>query len=507
MVRRKFKIYSAIDPNFEKTVSADEYEKYLSCKFWKSSKKEAYIFFCLYFASVPCGSNVVLAMLSGQLFKANNIDGMFDEVDEAIGIYRQNREDKRLLEYSKYKKIMIKADKQGESYPSLGLIDDVISWAQQNEVINIKTAALIEENLANTRQSIFRSEHVVDDSFIIEIVGLLLDREAFIFYNDAQELFFPNKNMQHELKKEKIPALSSFDEEYSYFRTESLLKWLMQNGYVSKQLTNTFRKLKIDSLKENHARYTGRLYSLQSLIQQGGDRGDILNMVLTEDNAIYIKYPRDLLLWRHVYLEEIEKTYAPQRYAGLGQLKKFKTDDCLQCHHGGLTVDMLLYQEDPKHDFTSNTSEQGCNVELVQTEEEAHYGLQPYVKIPYSKLSFIITDDNFVFLDDILSGIVSKASSFNTISTSIRVSNKTKQQRNHGLHDLIKETFVHNRSITNKEMWKKLEQKANDNDLIQAITSWSARSARIVWISQHGNEQTMSKKTFLNIMSYLRTQK
>ncbi|WP_347251495.1 hypothetical protein [Legionella sp.] len=91
-----------------------------------------------------------------------------------------------------------------------------------------------------------------------------------------------------------------------------------------------------------------------------------------------------------------------------------------------------------------------------------------------------------------------------TLSDDKVSSNAKRQQRSHGLRELIKEIFYKNQSISNKEMWKKLQQKANDSDLIQEVTSWSAHNAHIAWISQYGSERRMEKKTFITFMSVLR---
>lgn len=125
-----FKIYSAINPGNEKIVSASERKKHLQCKFWKASKKEADIFFSLYFIHVFVGfpGNIV-AILSGQLFKTNDLENTFREIKELETIYRQNLADERLSKAPKYKKIIetIITD-ENVSYPVLD------SWKQLSYV-------------------------------------------------------------------------------------------------------------------------------------------------------------------------------------------------------------------------------------------------------------------------------------------------------------------------------------------------------------------------------------
>lgn len=89
MADKKFKIYSVIKPSIEKNVSAEELEIYSRCKFWKTSRKEADIFFSLYMIRVNFGfpGNIV-AILSGQLFKTAGINNLFCEIKKLEDIYR-----------------------------------------------------------------------------------------------------------------------------------------------------------------------------------------------------------------------------------------------------------------------------------------------------------------------------------------------------------------------------------------------------------------------------------
>ena len=107
MTNKKFTIYSSISPNIEKIVSASERKKYLCCKFWKASKKEADLFYCLYFLPVYYGfPGNIASILSGELFKTNEIGNTFDRIKELETIYRDNPTDERLLTASKYKNIL-----------------------------------------------------------------------------------------------------------------------------------------------------------------------------------------------------------------------------------------------------------------------------------------------------------------------------------------------------------------------------------------------------------------
>lgn len=411
MTNKKFTIYSSISPNIEKIVSASERKKYLCCKFWKASKKEADLFYCLYFLPVYYGfPGNIASILSGELFKTNEIGNTFDRIKELETIYRDNPTDERLLTASKYKNILetIITD-NNISYPRYGLIDDVIDWAQLKKITTPKNAILAKNKLSETRSSILTNGNAAETNFVVELIELLLKKHSFIYYDDAQALLFPDKELIFELKEAvtsgKIQAFSSLNGEYYYFHTNELIKWLMQNNHLSQALTNEFFALKVESIKENIFTYEGTFNSLDKLTQQGLDRNTLLAEALKGSSLVYLKYSRNLLRWRQ-YLSSTQNQslscdlYAIQRYDGLGQLKRYKTDDSFQCQFGGLTIDMLLYKEFPEHHLHKEKPSIACEIELVPTQEEFEHGLQPYIKISSHNLRTSITDNDIMIMTE-----------------------------------------------------------------------------------------------------------
>lgn len=457
MADKNFKIYSAIKPSIEKNVSADELEKYVRCKFWKASREEADLFYCLYIIPVHFGfpGNIV-AILSGQLFEPGGLYNLFDEIKIMENIYRSIELPQEQIAVSIFTEQALKRfivclydsgidlkqsaifilgkllylvhgvgpiffkiinaiiTDNNESYPLYGLIDDVVNWAKLKNIIDVETTNLIEKEIATTRITVPNN---TEESFLKEIIELLIDHHVFIFYNDAQALLFPEYNLLAELKEavlsEKIRAYSSLNEEQFYLHTTTLLKWLMQKGYILEPLTDAFRKIKIELIKESMIPYDGRFNSLQKLIQQGADRDDLLYEALHE-KPLYWKYPKDCKCKRNldnscictngVRWEESKpwikhNLTATQRLDGFGQLKKNESDDTFGCGFGGLTINML------RHNKLLKTTINHYRIELVPTQEEIIYGLQPHIKVSQSELMTAIADDRLGFLEeDILSG-------------------------------------------------------------------------------------------------------
>ena len=403
MADKNLKIYSAIKPSIEKNVSGDELEKYVRCKFWKASREEADLFYCLYMIPVQFGfPGNIIAILSGQLFESGGLNNLFDEIKILENIYRSIELPQKeivvpIFTEQALKRFIVCLYESGiglkqsailipgkllylvrdigpiffkiidaiitdnnESYPLYGLIDDVVNWAQLKNVIDVETANLIEKKLATTRITVPNN---TEESFLKEVIELLIDHHAFIFYNDAQALLFPEYDLLAELKEavlsEKIRAYSSLNEEHFYLHITTLLKWLMQKDYVSKPLTEAFKKIKVELIKESMIPYDGRFNSLRKLIQRGADRDDLLYEALHE-KPLYWKYPKDCKCKRNmdnrcicnngVRWEESKSWVkhnitATQRLDGFGQLKKIESDDTFGCRFGGLTINIPQFQE------------------------------------------------------------------------------------------------------------------------------------------------------------------
>ena len=412
MIIKKYVIYSAIKPHLTKEVSARERAEYLKCKFWKNSKHEAWMFFYCYFPPSAAPSLCrLLLVLSGRLFKLKGFDEAIITAWNLSAQYGRNVLDINLIDDPKYKKIIEAFD---DSYPREGLLDDIILWAKDKKLITNAHVTALRKNIESIRSSTWNHD-AVSEAVLMETLNLLIENNLHtpILYSDSRQLLFPNYDLLDELQ-EQAYHLSNSD--YFYFGASSLMKWLIQQGYLSDQLTKKFRALKVESIKESAVTYRGRFNSLQKLIQQGADRDDLLFEALQE-KPLYWKYPIDCKCKRNmdsrcicnngVRWEEIKpwvkyEITAKQRLDGFGQLKQHENDDTFLCRFGGLAIDMLRHNKLPK------TAINHYQIELVPTNEEIIYGLQPYIKVSQNELMMAIADDRIGFLEADVQSLVRK---------------------------------------------------------------------------------------------------
>lgn len=415
MTKKKYEIYPVVPPHNPKTVSARVRTQYLNCKFWKSSKNEAEIFFYLYFLS-PCfwPIDLTVAILSGELFKISDTNELLEKIRQILQIYKQNPKHSHSSDNKKYVKL-ISAIMEDDSYRNLPVLDDVIDWAVSKQYITPRTKRLLLDELAKTRLDVFKNTKNITDGFLKEQLDLLLNAQVSffghtcIFYNDAQELLFPEQNLLTELKNEAVQANATLNQQYIYFEIRELLKWLMQKNYLSNQLTEKFRAIKIESIKENLISYTGCFNSLHDLIKQGVSRDRLLQEALN-GRPLYWQYPmscqceKDIdnhcicnegLLWVEEGFEWIENPFVEtKRLKGYGRLKNNHGNNQLSAYLGGLTVEMLRHHKSP-------TTTINCfRIDLVPTKAEINEGLQPYIKVLKEELAIVTADDRIGFLED-----------------------------------------------------------------------------------------------------------
>lgn len=517
MAIKRYTIYSTVPPYEAKIVSASERKQYLNCKFWKPSKREAEIFFYLYFLP-PCywGMDVVVAILSGAIFKANSTEHILKNINELYEIYKKDPNNDHLLNGKKYTNL-IQAIEADSSYRNFSVIDDVVDWACSKKIINPKTEKLIRLELVKTRVNIFK-ENVTND-FLNEQIHLLINSgHTCIFYNDVQALLFPEHDLFAELKEEaessdRVMANASLNRKHIYFEIKILLKWLMQKGYLSEQLTEAFRPIKVESIKENIVPYIGRYNSLHKLIQQGADRDDLLYEVL-QGKPLYWKYPIDCkcrkdidnycicnhgVLWRANRSSVKHQVTATRRWDGFGQLKQNVSDDTFGCRFGGLTVDMLRHNKLPQ-----KTSGTYYEVELVPTKEEVVCDVQPYIKISHDELIAAIADDRLGFLEDITLHQVNAPDNAKN-SPKIKKDKKKSPTR---LQLLIQKKLIESEDKTPEAIWKIIKKERDFYLWIDLIDPWSdGRSATIKWGTRKITDKTLSRAAFETYVSKLNTGK
>lgn len=404
MKHQKYKIYSALHPSIEKTVSLKERIKYLRCKFWKSSKEDAEFFFNFYLGPVVYELHRPVGIISGQFLRKNNGDDVYGKIRKSVDLYRLNPKDKYFDRYFKHKLILDAiCGSSVANYPKGNLIDDVLNWAFQNQLINNSDFCLVQQSISAARMKSFKNKDVPKE-LCLEIIHIFLNKDRYIYLEDIPDLLFCNSELMLKIntavKAGEIIAISSRDDCINYVDMRSLLKWLLLNNLAHESLVQEFLYLKIEAIKENKVDYNGTFHSLSKLIKQGSDRNDLLSDALNKNVLVYLKYPRDYLHWRErvsaTTCSNDKKDYSEHRYHGLGQLKIRKNEDTHLCQFGGLTVDMLLYGEHPIHGLSKSIPNVEYEIEFLCTEDEFNIGLQPYIKIPKNEIGEILSDDNLI---------------------------------------------------------------------------------------------------------------
>ena len=256
---KKYTIYSAIKPHLTKEVSVRERKEYLKCKFWKNSKHEVWMFFYCYFPPSAAPSLCrLLLVLSGRLFKSKGFEDTIITAWNLSDQYSRRVLDINSINDSQYKKIIEAFD---DSYPREGLLDDILLWAKNKKLITNTQAVSLRKNIESVRNNIVNHE-TLSEVVLLDTLNLFIENNLCtpISYHDAQKFLFPNHDPLDELR-DMAYHLSNSD--YFYFGTSSLIKWLMQQSYLSEQLTEKFRVLKIESIKESIVTYRKRFNSFQ----------------------------------------------------------------------------------------------------------------------------------------------------------------------------------------------------------------------------------------------------
>jgi hypothetical protein len=406
MGNEKFTIYSAINPHIQKDVSIHKYKEYLKCKFWKASRHEAWMFFYCYFPppAIPSLCRLLL-ILSGRLFNAEGFDEALARAWNLSEKKLRFQIDIKAVDDPKYKKIIKALDEH--PHPKDSLIDGIVSWAISKKLISDKQAAALKKHIESIRSTALNHVDISEEILLCTLSSLVENNlNTIIMYHDVKELLFPNHELLDEIKHKAYPLS---DSEHFYFNTRSLMKWLMQKGYLSEQITEAFRSIKIESIKENLVPYEGHFHSLQKLMQQGHDRDDLLYEAL-QGRPLYWKYPMDCkckrnlnehcscnngVRWEKNSLGVKYDIAAEKRLDGFGQLKKNENDDTFGCLFGGLTIDMLRHNKLPKTSITHYT------IELIPTKEEIAHDLQPNIIVSKTELIATIANDRLGFLENV----------------------------------------------------------------------------------------------------------
>lgn len=395
-------IYFALHPLTEKTILLKDREQYLSCKFWLATKREADIFYAYYPGSVYAELHRIVGILSGWLLKKDDLMHAYSQLTKVIDAYRFWRADKvnRLFKRLPLFKKILDGMTQDKSYPVENLLDDVLDWCQNKQIIDELSTNQIRQKIDDTRCHPYLNNNHISTEDLFEIIKLLIEHNCSLLYNDAKILLFPKKELLPQLSaavmRGEILARYSVSKNIYYFDTCSLIKWLIREKLLSVEMVNQFSSLAVEAIKEGVVDYEGPFNSLKKLIELGTDRNDLLLQARKREIILSLKYPRKYLNWREnwgkLLVVTCKEYFASQRYDGLGELKVAKAEDSFRGQFGGLTVDMLIYGETPEY----CTSKPVYEIELVPTRAEYDVGLQAFITIPPEEIKKILADENLI---------------------------------------------------------------------------------------------------------------
>ncbi|MGM9454744.1 hypothetical protein ACTAZI_15580 [Legionella bozemanae] len=519
MVNKKYTIYSAIDPDIPKEVSARERKEYLKCKFWKYSQQEAWIFFYCYFPPSACPSLCrLLLVLSGRLFKSKYFDEAIKTARNLSAQYCHGTLDINSIEDSEYKKIISALD---DTYPQFGLLDDIILWATDKKLITNVRANSLRKKIELTRGDILNHENISEPVLLATLKRLIENPiRTPILYQDARKLLFPAHTLLDELKDQSEYLLNN---EYFYFKVKPLIKYLMQKDYLSEQLTKEFKSLKIESIKENQTIYNGCFNSLQDLIKKGASRDSLLQEALN-GKPLYWQYPincqckKDIdnycicnegVRWEESFEWIKHPIVEAKRFKAFGRLKiNHSNDNGLGAYFGGLTVEMLRYHQLPQ------TTLNYFRIDLVPTQEEIDYSRQPYIKVLKDELMTVIADDRIGFLDDISLKDTTQTIP-QEIETKIHPSLKPNKRETvrrskepNRLQLLIQEYYQNLDNKIPEFIWKSMRKDKERYIWIEYFPPWKEdRSTAIKWGTRQKNGRSFTKASFENYVSKLNTGK
>lgn len=371
-------LYSAINLSHTIAILKTNKEEYLNCKFWKETKEEAFLFSDLYRGGAQYETHRTIAILSNDVLAVQNLSRLYLATVWLITLSVKIPSSALALLVLNLLKLMYWFDElsdfisRDKSYPETLLIDDVLIWAENNNLISAERLRAIRKKITKVRGAVFSSKNVVEE-FRINIIQLFInDAYGSIFYEDAKELLLLEESKLPKLtaaiNSGEIIAHFSKNEHIFYLDMKSLLKWLMRQGYFPETWIEHFRNIKIESLNDT-ANPTPHTFTLEQLRQ-------FLRKYYPYNEDIYYHVSQGIY---HAYINmkdgatcfyiennqpiQIENNLYKTRYVGLERLLSPSTDP--------YQITKKLLDE-----TTIKASKCASFICLDSTKEEVSFGLQ-----------------------------------------------------------------------------------------------------------------------------------
>lgn len=396
MKKNKIKLYCAIFPVTEIEVDTKEKEIYLSCKFFKATKKEAELFATFYMGLFSDSESParLIAILSGDIFDETDIETIVEKAD--ISLIQSLGNNLSLIENKHHRKLISAMRDLNNRYPKNAVLDDIIDWATQLKLIKSKMANAIFNEIEKTRSPVVLSS--ISDELRIKLIELFLARESnYILFSDAKELLFLSDDSFKELQKNQIiETYCPKNIKNPFFNFKRLLKWSMRN-HLPANIESQFPNVKRESILET-TYPAPKLWTLSQLRDYlknyAPDDLDIHYHVTHKNYEAYLNIRDDQ---RCIFsennknaLRHRDKTTYQKRYKDLEKIKSPLVDEnkILKKLLDGIVVKANEYQRSVALDVTDD--EYNSDVErfyLLRTSNPDYHG-----EIRSDDLRFIVDE-------------------------------------------------------------------------------------------------------------------
>ncbi len=408
-------------------ISKSEKQKYLDCKFWFETEKEAQIFTAYYFAPLLSDLGRAVGVLTGVYLTTKDFPQTLDILQLALGLYvvlpgyyssfnLRNATEEQINEAQAYQEtieLLIQAHKDGEINLQTDVIDELLIWASKQEYFDKKIIQSAHEKIKEVREKPVFIQSLPSNVENFYILKPLLQKMWYISYEDIEAILFPDQDylpiLKQAIVEEKLgSAWADIDGEQSnyYFSPQNLIFWLINHEKLPLWQVEEFPDLTVQVLEQSAVECSMEFISIASIIKKlrSIDRDDILRISNEDIISVYLRHPPD-------YSKIVKNTSQNKTdsndveitlYKGMGRLQK-KNDDSQDKSDGNITLHDLFFNEKPSHDMAKYRSSIECKIRFVSTALAVKYGYQFIAKIPQNEISEWVNDNNLMIkLEDVL---------------------------------------------------------------------------------------------------------
>ncbi len=422
MSRKKCKIYPVAPGMKPLEILTSEREIYLSCKFWKKTRKEAYLSLIYYIPLLDDAGGRSLIFISQKCTK-NNVEKLCSQSYELLRSLSPKSTHKACKKLLNAKK---KLNDTRLNYPELrknnklNTIQDLNNWAKDFVVCSTEIISHNHQQIQKSKLPIWVYEvpqdlkvKVIIDYLKQCLIGShtvatdnLKNISYYLLLEDIENLLLLNKKTI-DLLKTQLTNLSSIyyiqgsDKKEVYLDIVTTIMWLIKQDLLPTIFEEYFEEYKIAVIKSLEDPNFDDWISLPELEEQGISGQKLTAQSISGGIGIYLKHDREILSWRSDLKQKEYSIYSKKNWNGISRLKLKKNDYLGLDSAGSFTVDMLFFNENPRNTFLEGVKDirKIWHIEIMPTEEACKCNLQPYLKIiSDKKAKEILNPKNILFL-------------------------------------------------------------------------------------------------------------